>query len=159
FEKLIFLLPISLILGNLAINLNIFLIIISFIFEEKDQLNIKFIKNKNQLIILVLIATFFLINIINSSDIFLSTKGVLGVLKYALFFLILTIFFKKKDNFKYLSLIFFTSLNFILIDTIIQFVFGTDIFGYTRELKIGSDLTSSRLSGPFGDDLVVGGFL
>ena len=159
FEKLIFLLPISLILGNLAINLNIFLIIISFIFEEKDQLNIKFIKNKNQLIILVLIATFFLINIINSSDIFLSTKGVLGVLKYALFFLILTIFFKKKDNFKYLSLIFFTSLNFILIDTIIQFVFGTDIFGYTRELKIGSDLTSSRLSGPFGDELVVGGFL
>ncbi len=59
FEKLIFLLPISLILGNLAINLNIFLIIFSFIFKEKDQLNKIFLKNKNQVTILLLTNTFF----------------------------------------------------------------------------------------------------
>ena len=159
FEKLIFLLPISLILGNLAINLNIFLIILSFLFEKKNKFNKLFFKNKNQVIILLLTITFFLINIIYSTDIFLSIKGILGVLKYFLFFLTLTMFFKKKENFKYLSLIFFISLNFVLIDTLIQFVFGTDIFGYTRELNIDSDLTSSRLSGPFGDELVVGGFL
>ena len=106
-----------------------------------------------------LVIIFFILNIIYSKHILLSTKGLLGVFKYFLFFLILIFFFKKLENLKFLSLIFFISLNFILIDTLIQYVFGTDIFGYSRELQIGSDLTSSRLSGPFGDELIVGGFL
>ena len=83
----------------------------------------------------------------------------MGVIKYILFFIVLTVFFSKKNNNKYLSLIFFISLNFVLFDTLIQYFFGTDMFGYSKELKIGSDLTSSRLSGPFGDELIVGGYL
>ena len=159
YEKFIFLLPITLILGNLGINLNIFFIIFFFFIEEKNEIRKIFIEHKIKLILFSLVLIFFTFNIIHSRDIFLSTKGLLGILKYVLFFLILTIFFKKKENFKFLSLIFFISLNFILIDTLIQFVFGKDIFGYTRELKIGSDIISSRLSGPFGDELIVGGFL
>ncbi len=159
FEKLIFLIPISLILGNLAINLNIFIIIISFFFEEKNKLNKIFFKNKSRAIVILLILIFFLINIIFSTDIFLSTKGVLGILKYFLFFLILIFFFNKKNNLKNLSFVFFITLNFVLGDTLIQYFLGVDIFGYKRELQIGSDLVSSRLSGPFGDELIVGGFL
>ncbi len=159
YEKFIFLLPITLILGNLGINLNIFFIIFFFFIEEKNEIKKIFIEHKIKLFLFSLVLIFFIFNIIHSRDIFLSTKGLFGILKYVLFFLILTYFFKKKENFKYLSMIFFISLNFILIDTLIQFVFGTDIFGYTRELNIGSDIISSRLSGPFGDELIVGGFL
>jgi len=44
YEKLIFLLPFSLILGNLAINLNIFLVIIFFLFENKKNFKNFFLK-------------------------------------------------------------------------------------------------------------------
>jgi len=159
YEKLIFLLPFSLILGNLAINLNIFLVIIFFLFENKKNFKNFYFKNTIQFFIFIPIIILILINIIYSTDKFLSIKGLLGVLKYVLFFIVLTVFFSKKNNYKNLSLIFFISLNFVLFDTLIQYFFGTDIFGYSKELKIGSDLTSSRLSGPFGDELIVGGYL
>ena len=43
-------------------------------------------------------------------------------------------------------------LVFVCIDTIIQFTFGKDIFGF-EIIQLG------RLSGPFGDELIVGAFL
>ena len=45
---------------------------------------------------------------------------------------------------------------FILVacDTLLQFYSGKDIFGYTKPL-----VSYGRLSGPFGDELVVGSFL
>ena len=56
------------------------------------------------------------------------------------------------DFFK--RLFYFTSfliLTFIILDTLLQYLIGTDIFGFESQ--------QHRLSGPFGDELIVGSFI
>jgi len=69
----------------------------------------------------------------------------------------IAIFYFLKKNFKSFNKIkIFYSLiiSFVVVDTSIQFFYGKDILGYkSSELLIG------RLSGPFGKELIVGGFL
>ena len=157
YEVLILILPFSLILGNVAININIFLVILfffHFIYLNKIEI-IHFFRNN----IFIFCIIFAVINISLSVNILFSLKAFLGVLKYYLLFIILTFFFKKEKNLKFLSLIFFVTLNFLIIDTFIQYIYGKDIFGYKSILEISEDQTRTRLSGPFGDELVVGGFI
>ena len=52
---------------------------------------------------------------------------------------------------KYLYNILFLTLFFVVVDTYIQYFFGKDIFGYEK--------SSHRLSGPFGNELIVGSFI
>tara|TARA_B100001057_G_scaffold443048_1_gene478867 strand:- start:881 stop:2170 length:1290 start_codon:yes stop_codon:yes gene_type:complete len=157
FEKFIFFIPISLVLGNFAINLNIILIILSFFFLAylKKLALIKFFNNK----LFLAFCIFALLNIFFSVDMYISSKAYLGILKHYLFFLALIFFLKKKQNLKCLSFIFFIVLNFVLFDTLLQFLTGKDLFGYESLISIGRDITSVRLSGPFGSELIVGGFL
>lgn len=157
FEKLIFFIPISLVLGNFAINLNIVLIIFSFFFLAylRKLSLIKFFNSKFFLAFCI----FAVLNIFFSVDIYISSKAYLGILKHYLFFLALIFFFKKKQNLECLSFIFFIVLNFVLFDTLLQFLTGKDLFGYESLISIGRDLTSVRLSGPFGNELIVGSFL
>ena len=159
FEKLFFLLPFSLILGNVAINLNIFLIIISFFYEQNTELKKKYKQYKIRTFYLILVIIFFLLNIIYSNNSLLSIRGFLGIVKYILFLFIFIIFLEKKENLKNLSFIFFLTFNFVLLDTVIQYFLGHDIFGYPKIFYERIDLTSSRLSGPFGDELIVGSYL
>ena len=42
----------------------------------------------------------------------------------------------------------------VSLDTLLQFFTGKDIFGFT-----GDPLNPARLSGPFGDELIVGAYL
>jgi O-antigen ligase len=157
FEKLVFFVPISLVIGNFAINLNIILIILSFfllVYLKKISL-IRFFNNK----LFFAFCIFGLLNIYISIDMYISSKAYLGILKHYLFFLALIFFFKKKQNFESLSFIFFIVFNFVLFDTLFQFITGKDIFGYESLISVGRDITSVRLSGPFGDELIVGGFL
>ena len=63
-------------------------------------------------------------------------------------------YFCKIYNKKFINIIFkvlFFTIIAVLIDTLIQFVFDFDIFGYPK--------LEHRLSGPFGDELIVGSFL
>jgi len=156
FEKLIIFLPISLILGNFALNINILSIILSFFVEKFEEIKFKI---KLDHIIIFLFLFFSIFNILLSTDVLLSAKGFLGILKHGLLFMSLAIFFKKKKNLTHLSFIFFVSLNFVLFDTMLQYFTGKDIFGYESLVNIGKDLTSFRLSGPFGDEFIVGGYL
>ena len=48
----------------------------------------------------------------------------------------------------------FLLLIFVLVDSYIQFIFGKDLFGY-----VATDNHGRRLSGPFGDEYVVGSFI
>ena len=43
---------------------------------------------------------------------------------------------------------------FLSIDLIVQFIFGTDLFGYKAE-----DYNSRKFAGPFKDELIAGGYL
>ena len=59
------------------------------------------------------------------------------------------------DEFKKFKLFLFSiflTIAFVEVDVIIQFVFGKDIFGHVPSNRV-------RFSGPFGDELIAGGFI
>lgn len=145
--------PISILIGNFAINLNIFLISIFFIlgfFLKKFDF-----KNQNLNISLVLF--FFLTLIINlyfSKDINLSYPRVVKIF-FILFFISSFVWivnnFEKKDLnllYKIWSLIFI----FIIFDLIIELISGKNIVGYT------SIYPGKRLASFTGKESVIGNY-
>jgi O-antigen ligase len=151
FELLIIIVPISIFIGNFAVNLNILLIDLLFLyFLSSKKVLIKKNVSKFGLFLLMLL----IVNIGLSLDLFLSLKGSLGILKYSIFFLAFAYFLESETNNKaFFKLIFFIIL-FVVIDTFIQYLFGSDIFGNELSTDHGK-----RLSGPFGDEYVVGAYL
>ena len=61
----------------------------------------------------------------------------------------------KFEN-KFFLIIILTIL-FVIIDTLIQYVFGVDLFGYVASER--GAIALNRLSGPFGDELIPGSYL
>ncbi len=151
FELLVIIVPISIFIGNFALNLNILLIDLLFLyFLSSKKVLIKKNVSKFGLFLLMLL----IVNIGLSVDLFLSIKGSLGILKYLIFFLAFVYFLESETNNKlFFRLIFFIIL-FVVIDTLIQYLFGSDIFGNEFTTSHGK-----RLSGPFGDEYVVGAYL
>jgi O-antigen ligase len=151
FELLIVIVPISIFIGNFALNLNILLIDLLFLYFLSSK---KVLVKKNVLKFGLFLLMLFVINIGFSADLFLSVKGSLGILKYLIFFLAFAYFLESQTNKKlFFKLIFFIIL-FVVIDTFIQYLFGSDIFGNLLSTDHGK-----RLSGPFGDEYVVGAYL
>lgn len=152
YEFLIFLLPVTLILGNFALNVNIILLSIFFLFlfkKEKIKINSSFI------IIILIIFLFLLINIFQSHNVKISLKSFIGLLSHFILMLSLYYYFlKSPENIKKFSMSLMILIIFCSIDIFIQFFFKEDIFGY----KINKD-HGQRLSGPFGDELVAGAYL
>ena len=76
----------------------------------------------------------------------------LSYIRFLLFTLgIILVLDTKKKFYLFLTAIFIT-ISFIQFDLLIQFFFGTDIFGYKPSNEV-------RFSGPFGKELIAGGFL
>ena len=145
--------PISILMGNFSINLNIFLIsfffILGFFLKKFD------FKNQNLNIILVL---FFLstliVNLYFSKDLNLSYPRVVKIF-FILFFISAFVWvvnnFEKKDLnllFKFWSLIFI----FIIFDLIIELISGKNILGYT------SIYPGKRLASFTGKESVIGNY-
>ena len=162
FSFLLAAIPLSFILGNLIININILLIIlVSLIIFNKS------IIFQNFDIFDYLIFLFFFLVIFTSTYnniYFIITdappKGYGTIKKSILFlkylFLYLSIKFLVKEgiiNFKSFFIVCLICSVFVCFDIVYQFVFGEDIFGY----KILND--GRRLSGPFGDEMIAGGYL
>lgn len=148
---LIISLPISIVIGNFILNINaIFLILLFLFFIKKKNLVFEF-KYKKYLLIFII---FVFLNIIFSTNKELSLKGWAGFFKN--FLIILPIFyFLHEDNFKKIIFkIYFIIFLFVSLDTLLQYFMGTDIFGF-KILSVHGD----RLSGPFGDEFVVGSYL
>ena len=59
-------------------------------------------------------------------------------------------------NFKLIFLAFGLCSLFVSIDIIIQYIFGKDIFGFEVTWESGR---GRRLSGPFGDEFIAGGYI
>ncbi len=161
FSFLLSILPISFIAGNLIINLNIVLIIFfSFLFYGKDLLKIRFF-----FIDKIILLFFFLIIFsgIYNDIYFIVTDayptGYNTIIKSILFlrylFLYIAVRFLIEKNIINLKFFFvsclFCSL-FVSLDIFYQFIFGKDIFGIAT-------VQSKRLSGPFGEELIAGGYL
>ena len=151
---LLFLLPFSVIFGNLILNVNIFFIISLYLIDIFKSQNLKLFFRNNKIIIFLLFF-FLLINLIVSINWQFTLRGQLGLLKHIfLYFALIHFFFKKESNFELLIKMFFFAVLFVLVDSYIQFFFDKDLFGH----KV-SDNHGRRLSGPFGDEYIVGSFI
>ena len=151
-KYLIFFLPISLVIGSAAININIVLIDILFLiffFFKKIDLE-KIVKKA-----LIFIFLFLLINNLFSLHSDLSLRGSAGLIKHILLFLALVTFFERNSIHRnvFYKIILYTVLA-VSIDTLVQYIFGTSITG-----SIVQDSHGYRLSGPFGTEYVVGAYL
>ena len=155
---LILFLPGSIIIGNFALNINVILIdaiFLLFIFKITDLK--LFFNKKNLLYIFIINLVLFLLvlNLINSSDPYLSLTSFLGLIRYLILLIALVYFFSEDQNNIYkFSLTIFCFLAFVIIDTLFQYIFGKDFFGFEINEWMGG-----RLSGPFGDELVVGSYI
>jgi O-antigen ligase len=157
---LIALIPISYILGNLLLNLNIFLIIIcSFILFKLDifRLNLNFIDKLLIFLFLYIATNGVLNNFLNfkfpdapDQNIVL-LKSFLYLRFIFLYFAIKFLIYRDLINFKIIFVFFGLCGLFVSIDVIIQFAFGKDLFGF--------ESSGRRLSGPFGEELISGSFI
>ncbi len=149
--------PISFILGNLALNLNIILIILISIFifiNEKNNFNIVFFDK----IILFFFLYIFFVSIFKNYDSSLIFKNNEIIIKSISYFRYLLLYFairilvdRTLINFKLFFYACSLCIIFVSLDIIYQYNFGKDIFGFEG--------VSRRLSGPFGEELVAGAYL
>ncbi len=152
-DYLIFGIIFAIILGNSIINIFNFFI---FIFYILLMLNLKLVKNyKNFYIAFFFISLFFTLNILFSINKLQSSITYVAFLGHFILMLSIIFFINNDNDFKNkLSKILFYIIIFVSLDTILQYFTGTDIFGYKISTSHGV-----RLSGPFGDEYVVGAFL
>lgn len=148
------LLPISFILGNAVLELNIILIIIFFlkeIFKDKKKLY-QFLQSKLFFILLILWAY------LNLNSLFaISYEGSLRrsifFFRY-IFFIFALIYFLKSDTLRNKVINFWAIVLLIVsIDVFFEFYFGKNILGFESPMK------SERIVSFFKDELIVGSYL
>ena len=156
---LLALMPFSFIAGNMLININLILLIVtSFIFYKGKvfKINFHFLDK--------LIICFFIFILFTGfyNYFFFDLEGIISYLasplksiffvKYLVFYLVVR-FLIEKDiiNLKLFFIFCSISVLFVSLDIILQFITGKDIFGFTVQGR--------KLSGPFGDELIAGGFI
>ena len=150
---------ISFIAGNLVLNLNVVLIIISSIFFYKKKI-FQFDLDLFDKILIFLFAYILLCGALN--DIYYFKNGLndnfsvflksVLFLRFLIFYFIIKFLIKENIiNFKIFFTVSFVSVLFVCLDIIFQLLFGYDIFGYKA--------VERRLSGPFGDELIAGSFI
>tara|TARA_B100000963_G_scaffold361831_1_gene400105 strand:- start:1016 stop:2347 length:1332 start_codon:yes stop_codon:yes gene_type:complete len=159
--NLIFLLiPISYIAGNLLLNLNIIILII-FVFSiyrfETFKISIGFLDKLIIIFFIYLIANGLYNNYFNfdypdapKQNIILS-KSFLFLRYFFLYFVLRFLLQKNIVEFKLIFLIFGSCSLFVSIDLLIQFYFGSDLFGFEGGGR--------RLAGPFGDEYIAGSYV
>ena len=160
FNQILYFLPVffsfsivATIIGTAVLNLSIIIFDILFItFYILNKNRIIFNVNKK---ILLSFLIFLILNVFFSTNIENSIYGFLGIIKNFIFFFGGYFLFKIDESF-FLKFIKLTLIVFIFVsaDTLLQYFFGKDIFGY-----IYTQAHGGRLSGPFGDELIVGSFL
>ncbi len=114
--------------------------------------NLKNYINNRISLFFVIFFTYIIINSFFSIKPEISLKSSFFYFRFYLFALALSYLLSNKTIYKnYLYIILYITLSFVVLDTFFQYIFGQDIFGYKEE--------QHRLSGPFGDELIVGGFI
>ncbi len=163
FNLLLSILPISFIAGNLIINANILILIISalVVFKKKVfQLKYFLLDKLFFLFFLLVIYTgfyndyFFYINEMAWKGYFSTFIKSIFFLRYLLLYLILRFLIENQIiNLKAFFISSAVATIFVSFDIFYQFFFGKDIFGF-ETVRYGR-----KLSGPFGDELIAGGYL
>ena len=157
---IILLIPISYIIGNLALNLNIFLLIIfTFLFFKRDVFHIKYGLTDKLILILFLYIlvngffnNFFNFNFPNApNQHIVLIKSFLFLRFLVLYFIVRYLVCREIVDYKLLFFVYGLFAFFVSFDLIIQYMFGKNL--------LGMEGGSRRLSGVFGDEYIAGGFI
>ena len=148
--------PLSLIIGNASININIILIDLLFIYECFKFKNFNFIREKIFLF-LICIWIFLIINsIININETNESYDGLmrsLNLIRFIIFVYASDYFLKKFNSVRKKILISWTViLSIILFDIFFEKIIGHNIIGIVSP-------SAERISSFFGEELIVGAFI
>ena len=145
--------PISILLGSFAINLNILIISLIFIFDLTTKNSKEIYKDKNFLLLVFFLIS-LLINLIFSNNISLSYPRVIKIF-FIIFFIIsfkqLLVTFDRtymEKLYKVWSIVF----SFIIIDLIIEYFTGENIIG------LKSIMPGARLASFTGAESVIGNY-
>tara|TARA_B100001057_G_C22836181_1_gene945282 strand:- start:1149 stop:2465 length:1317 start_codon:yes stop_codon:yes gene_type:complete len=161
FNTLISLFPVFFVAGNMLINIGTVLLIIStLICFGKKLFKIKFYLLDKFLVgffVLILITGlindyYFFADITGWESNFASFKKSVFFLKYLFIYFILRFLIENKIiNLKYFFITSTLICFFVSFDIILQFLTGKDIFGFEG--------VKNNLAGPFGDELIAGGYI
>ncbi len=163
YNYIIIFFPILLIIGSAAVN--VFLVLSSFLLIL--ELLKKNVNLRNIYLIFVSFLIYYAYLIIISffaENSLIALKSSISQIRFLLFSFFIYLHFDAKKYLNSLILVWSLILLLVSADTILQFLTGIDLFGYKAEgyVKEGRnflDPTVGRLSGPFGDELIVGAFL
>ena len=182
-EILFYTLPFSFIIGNLILSINVLLFIIfSFFLIKKENFNYRF--NNTNWFLIIFFSYLFLSTVIqfNDYDVWIQKardafadqpaeenllphwqKGNLTLEDHPIFkslilirfvfliFVIDTLFYNKKLSLEKFFLSSFICTSFVSLDILFQYIFKFDVFGMQNSGRYHS--------GPFGDELIAGGYL
>ena len=144
--------PLALILGSIALNLNItfFLIIgIVYLFINKIKLKFNFINISLLLFFITLILSSYLNLGVIGQENFLKSFFLLRF--YLLYILIETLIYNKKIKLNYFFYICSISILFLSLDLALQFFYGKNILGFAP--------WDGRITGVFEDEAVAGAYI
>lgn len=150
---LIILIPLFYIFSVGLLNLAFTLISLFFLLICFVNKNFNFLKDKFFIYLYIFWAYLLLSAILIHKDIDIFLKSFFYI-RYVVFPVAIYYFLKKNiQSFNKIKIFYLIIIFFVIIDTWFQFFYGKDIFGYELSVLRG------RLSGPFGKELIVGGYL
>ena len=144
------LIPFSFIIGIAVTELFVFITILFFLYKNRD---VNYYKDKKFIFLILFSIYIFLNALIQTShqDLKLQSFFHFRFSIFALSIFFVLNFFKDKirlDN--YLNVLVFSFI-FLILDAYIQYFFGQNIFGFK--------IIQNRISGIFGDELILGSYL
>ena len=147
----IILTPFAIILGTGVANFFLILSILTFLLIDSKNY-MYFYKLDNFSKLLALFCIYILVTSLFAENDFHSTKKAFFYLKFFFFFITIKVCTEKKNNFfDILFKIFLPIFLIVLLDALIQVTFSVN--------SIGIHLSSSRVSGFFGDEWILGAFI
>ena len=145
---LLLIFPLTLVFSKFLSELIMFLSIISLLINS-DFLKLKL---KEKWVIFFLLFYIWLCLVTLQQFNLENTLKSISYIRFLLFTLAIVLILDTKKKFYFFLLSIFITILFIQVDITIQFFAGKDIFGYEPSNQV-------RFSGPFGKELIAGGFL
>ncbi len=162
---IISLFPLLFVLGSAALNIVLVSMSLWFIWKTyKNKIPLIFYVNNRWKIFLLIYITYLIFISFFSINIYDAFRSSFSQLRFFILVLFLIYFFKPQEYLKSVVIpIWSLIILLVCLDTNLQFVSGLDIFGFSAE-GYDYDYRSlfpfvGRLSGPFGDELIVGSFI
>ncbi len=158
---LISFIPLSYILGNFILNLNVVIIILAgfFLYNKGERLKINIVDKLMIFAFSYIILTglwntteSYFFGYTQNKDLTIINKSLLFLRYIFLYFAIRLITYKEQINYKFLFYSFGLLSLFVSIDIIFQFFNGKDLFGFTSPF-------TNKLTGPFHTEAIAGGFI